>query len=354
MSYLSIKNLTKTYGGNDVLRDVSFELEKGMFLSLLGPSGCGKTTILRIIAGLVKADEGVVSINNTVIDHLPPNKRDMGIVFQSYALFPHMTVEQNIAYGLEQRKMSKSHIQNAVKEAIHMVQLEGFEHRTPKQLSGGQQQRVALARAMIIQPKLLLLDESLSALDKKLRMEMQVELRQIQKKSGITTVFVTHDQDEAMTMSDQIALMSKGKIEQIDTPKNIYNKPVNQFVANFLGKSNTFTGQVVEKRVDQYLLKMNNGAILQLPSTQLMEVGKSYTLIIRPEKIHMFPMREENSLQGIVKFCTYTGSFSEYLVDVAGQEFTVQQQNRSNEKSYSIGEEVWIRWDAIDTLAINQ
>lgn len=354
MSYLSIKNLTKSYGGNEVLRDVSFELEKGMFLSLLGPSGCGKTTILRIIAGLVKADEGVVSINNSAIDHLPPNKRDMGIVFQSYALFPHMTVEQNIAYGLEQRRMSKGHIQNKVKEAIQLVQLEGFEHRTPKQLSGGQQQRVALARAMVIQPKLLLLDESLSALDKKLRIEMQVELRQIQQKSGITTVFVTHDQDEAMTMSDKIALMSKGKIEQIDTPKNIYNKPVNQFVANFLGKSNTFTGLVVEKNEDQYIVKMKNGAILRLPSTQPMEVGENYTLIVRPEKIHLSPSKEETSLQGIVTFCTYTGNFSEYIVDVAGQQFTVEQQNQSNEKSYSIGEEVWLSWNAIDTLVMNE
>lgn len=353
MSYLSIRNLSKSYEGNKVLNDISLDLREGMFLSLLGPSGCGKTTILRIIAGLVEADSGIVSINNAEIDHLPPNKRDMGIVFQSYALFPHMTVEQNIAYGLEQRKMAKKDITISVKEAIKMVQLDGFEHRMPKQLSGGQQQRVALARAMIIQPKLLLLDESLSALDKKLRTEMQIELRKIQQESGITTIFVTHDQDEAMTMSDKIALMNKGKIDQLDTPQNIYQNPANTFVANFLGKSNSLVGTIVEKNVDEYTMRLDNEVIINVPSKQVMEVGKRYTVLVRPEKLHISTVKPECAVSGTIQFTTYTGSFTEYQVEVAGQEFTVQRQNLSNQQPYEIGDHVWLNWDRSDTVVLN-
>jgi len=355
MSYLTIKDLTKTYDGNHVLDHISIDLEKGMFMSLLGPSGCGKTTILRIIAGLTKSDGGMVTLNGSSIDHLPPNKRNMGIVFQSYALFPHMTVQQNIAYGLEQRKMDKNQIKKEVQEAIEMVQLTGFEHRKPKQLSGGQQQRVALARALVIKPELLLLDESLSALDKKLRMDMQVELRQIQKRVGITTIFVTHDQEEAMTMSDKIALMNKGKIVQVDTPKAIYEKPKNAFVANFLGQANSFIGMVKAKQGDQYTLSsLLNGQTLVVESAQNLEMGKKYMVIVRPEKIHLSSSKGENTQSGTIKFITYAGNMTEFRIDLCGHEFKVQQQNVSSDEDFDLNQKVWLSWDKLDTIVLDE
>ncbi|MEA4961450.1 ABC transporter ATP-binding protein, partial [Lutispora sp.] len=258
MAFLSIKNLTKKYDGNTVLDSISLDIEKGSFLSLLGPSGCGKTTTLRLLAGFEKCDGGIIEVNGKMINDIPVYSRNFGMVFQSYALFPHMTVEQNIAYGLEQRKMSKKDIKEEVAKAIEMVRLAGYEKRRPKQLSGGQQQRVALARALVIKPDLLLLDESLSALDKKLRVEMQVELRQIQKKIGITTIFVTHDQEEALTLSDRIAVMKAGKIIQIGTPEEIYETPKDTFVASFLGQANFFKGSIAEKQDNSYALRLKN------------------------------------------------------------------------------------------------
>ena len=236
MSFMTVENLTKTYGDQKVLNNISFEIENGTFLSLLGPSGCGKTTTLRIIAGFINPDSGEVTDQRQGDQHIPIHRRNIGMVFQSYALFPHMTVEQNIAYGLEQRNMPRADIKQETGKALEMVKLNGFEKRKPGQLSGGQQQRVALARALVIKPTLLLLDESLSALDKNLRVEMQVELRSIQKMTGITAIFVTHDQEEALTLSDKIAVLEHGRIVQMDTPEAIYERPVNGFVAGFLGK----------------------------------------------------------------------------------------------------------------------
>ncbi|EET86517.1 ABC transporter related protein [Clostridium carboxidivorans P7] len=276
MSYFQIKNLSKKYDSNTVLDKVNLNIEKGTFLSLLGPSGCGKTTTLRIVAGFESSDEGDVIVEDKVINKIPVYKRNVGMVFQSYALFPHMNIEQNIAYGLEQRKVSKSEIKKEVSKAIEMVQLTGLEKRKPKQLSGGQQQRVALARALVIKPSLLLLDESLSALDKKLRVDMQVELRQIQKKVGITTIFVTHDQEEALTMSDKIAVMNKGKIMQLDTPHNIYERPINSFVAGFLGQSNFFKGVITDINNDIYSIKMENGHNVNIETEDKLNLNQNY------------------------------------------------------------------------------
>lgn len=351
MPYLSIRHLTKAYDGNTVLRNIHLEVEKGMFLSLLGPSGCGKTTILRILAGLTEADSGTIELDGRVINGLPAHKRNMGIVFQSYALFPHMTVAQNVAYGLEQRKMDKKEIRRKVADAIDMVQLTGYENRKPKQLSGGQQQRVALARALVIEPDLLLLDESLSALDKQLRLNMQVELRQIQKKVGITTIFVTHDQEEAMTMSDKIAVMKDGGIVQVDTPENVYERPVNKFVASFLGQANFIKGTVVEQQGERYTLKMDGDQTMQFETAQKnLQLGESCTVTVRPEKIRLSPDATEKGLKGTVKFITYAGNTTIYRIDVGGHEFIVQQQNMSGTASFRTGDHVYLHWDKIHTL----
>ena len=242
MSEITIQGISKTFGDTRVLNDISFQAKDGNLLSLLGPSGCGKTTLLRIIAGLEYADSGTIHVGKRDLTPIPVEKRNIGVVFQNYALIPHMTVFNNIAYGLKIRKVPKEQIREKVEQYIRLVGLTGMTDRKVTQLSGGQQQRVALARALIIEPDILLLDEPLSALDRKIRAEMQYEIRRIQQQVGITTIFVTHDQEEAMTMSDEILLMRNGGIEQLSTPENIYNHPVSLYASDFLGKANTLIG----------------------------------------------------------------------------------------------------------------
>jgi len=242
MAGLTVQNIRKTFGQHEVLKGVSFAVESGKFLSLLGPSGCGKTTILRIICGLETADEGEVLVDGQDVTKVRPEKRDIGLVFQNYALFPSMNVAKNVGYGLKMHRVSQSEIDARVSEALELVKLGGYESRRVTQLSGGEQQRVALARALVTKPKILLLDEPLSALDRKIRAEMQYEIRNIQRQIGITTVFVTHDQEEALTMSDQIILINGGKIEQEGDPYTIYSQPASVFASDFLGKANLLTG----------------------------------------------------------------------------------------------------------------
>ncbi len=253
MNNLIIKNINKSFGSNQVLFDINFQVKKGDFVSLLGPSGCGKTTILRIINGLETADTGSVIINGKDVTNVPVEKRNIGMVFQNYALFPTMSVSKNIAYGLKIRKKSKKEIEEKIKWALKLVKLEGMEDRKTTRLSGGQQQRVALARALVIEPEILLLDEPLSALDRKIRAEMQFELRNIQQNIGITTIFVTHDQEEALTMSDKIILMNKGVIEQESDPFNLYNYPKSIFASDFLGKANILEGVLKENKGEWYI-----------------------------------------------------------------------------------------------------
>ncbi|MBO5131254.1 MAG: ABC transporter ATP-binding protein, partial [Romboutsia sp.] len=243
---IELRNLSKTYEDNKVLDNLSLDIKRNEFLTLLGPSGCGKTTTLKIIAGFEYADEGNVLFEEKDITDLPPNERQINTVFQKYALFPHMNIYENIAFGLKIKKLPKDEIDRKVKEMLKLVALEGFEKRRVESLSGGQQQRVAIARALVNEPKVLLLDEPLGALDLKLRKEMQTELKKIQKKLGITFIFVTHDQEEALTMSDKIIVMNKGKIQQMGTPQDIYNEPENSFVAKFIGESNIFDGVMLE------------------------------------------------------------------------------------------------------------
>ena len=243
---IEIKNVSKTYGDNTVLKNLSLNIRKNEFLTLLGPSGCGKTTTLKILAGFESGDSGKVLFNGEDISNLPPYKRQLNTVFQKYALFPHMNVYENIAFGLKIKKVSKNEIDKKVSEMLKLVALEGFEKRSVDSLSGGQQQRVAIARALVNEPKVLLLDEPLGALDLKLRKEMQSELKRIQQRLGITFIFVTHDQEEALTMSDTIVVMNKGVIQQMGSPEDIYNEPANAFVADFIGESNIVNGTMLE------------------------------------------------------------------------------------------------------------
>ena len=241
-AFLDVQNLTKTFGTTTVVKDVSFAFDKGEFISLLGPSGCGKTTTLQMIAGFLDLSDGTIRLDGRDLAKVPPAKRGLGIVFQSYALFPHMSVAENVAFGLEMRGVERSERESRVREALRLVGLAGYEDRFPRRMSGGQQQRVALARAIVIRPQVLLLDEPLSNLDAKLREEMQIELRQIQRNLGTTTILVTHDQHEAMALSDRIVVMNRGVIEQVGTPLETYERPASAFVAQFLGKTNEFVG----------------------------------------------------------------------------------------------------------------
>lgn len=260
MSGLTVNNLKKSFGSHQVLKGVSFDVKSGDFLSLLGPSGCGKTTILRIICGLETADEGAVLVDGRDVTKVRPEKRNIGLVFQNYALFPSMNVAKNVGYGLKMHKVPKKEIEERVSEALELVKLGGYESRRVTQLSGGEQQRVALARALVTKPDILLLDEPLSALDRKIRGEMQYEIRNIQQKVGITTVFVTHDQEEALTMSDQIILINEGKIEQQGDPWSIYNYPASVFASDFLGKANLLSG-VLKQEGEQWYLEGDGFAL---------------------------------------------------------------------------------------------
>ena len=288
MSFLRLDGLVKRFGDFVAVEDVSLEVEKGEFVSLLGPSGCGKTTTLQMIAGFVNPTEGRVFINGKDITRVKPNKRDLGIVFQSYALFHHMTVFDNVSFGLEMRSIEKAEREDRVRETLSLVHLSDFAHRFPRELSGGQQQRVALARALVIRPEVLLLDEPLSALDAKIREDMQIELRSIQRSVGTTTILVTHDQTEAMAMSDRIAVMNNGRLVQVDRPFNAYEYPGDSFVSKFLGKSNMFSGRIKETSNGAVVIDVT-GVTFQAAAGEF-ETGAQVHVSVRPEKIRLvFP-----------------------------------------------------------------
>ncbi len=345
MESLVIKDLEKKFGDVEVLKKINLNVEEGEFVSLLGPSGCGKTTTLRIIAGLLEKSGGEVVINGNNVENVPVHKRNNGMVFQNYALFPHMTVAQNVEYGLKQQKVPKAERKKKVKEGLELVHLEWLGDRYPKQLSGGQQQRVALARALVLKPNLLLLDEPLSNLDAKLREEMQVEIRNIQKKLNVTTIFVTHDQKEALSMSDKIAVMNKGMIEQYGTPEEIYENPRTEFVATFLGYSNLVRGTVEGQEGDSILVDSNFGQI-RMPKKDGLSGGSKILASVRPERMILSKTEKEgNCVKCQVTERVYVGNSIQYtvLTDTnVNVLITVAAPDESN--NLFVGESGYISW----------
>jgi spermidine/putrescine ABC transporter ATP-binding subunit len=322
--------VTKRYGSVVALPRLDLDVPKSSFFALLGPSGCGKTTTLRLIAGFETADAGDVWIKGDNVTHVPPHKRNFGMVFQQLALFPHLSVNDNVAFGLRMRHVGRADIEKRVARALDLVKLTGYGERYPRQLSGGQQQRVALARAIVFEPSVLLLDEPLGALDKMLREEMQVELRELQRRLGITTVFVTHDQEEALTMSDYVAVMREGEIEQMGEPREIYERPRTRFVAGFLGASNFLEGELVSEGGAKLLvdlgdarIELDNGA-LAVPA----RTDRRLTLALRPERIGILPAGS-GRLQGTVTDVVYRGSETHVYVAREGQPLVAYVQNAS-------------------------
>ncbi|HCA5876676.1 TPA: spermidine/putrescine ABC transporter ATP-binding protein PotA [Escherichia coli] len=316
---VQLAEIRKCFDGKEVIPQLDLTINNGEFLTLLGPSGCGKTTVLRLIAGLETVDSGRIMLDNEDITHVPAENRYVNTVFQSYALFPHMTVFENVAFGLRMQKTPAAEITPRVMEALRMVQLETFAQRKPHQLSGGQQQRVAIARAVVNKPRLLLLDESLSALDYKLRKQMQNELKALQRKLGITFVFVTHDQEEALTMSDRIVVMRDGRIEQDGTPREIYEEPKNLFVAGFIGEINMFNATVIE-RLDEQRVRANvEGRECNIYVNFAVEPGQKLHVLLRPEDLRVEEINDDNHAEGLIGYVrerNYKGMTLESVVEL--------------------------------------
>lgn len=337
MSKITLRNVVKRYDSSIAVREMSLEVADGEFVALLGPSGCGKTTILRMIAGFVEVSEGRIFLADEDVTDLAANRRNIGMVFQGFALFPHMTVAQNVAYGLEMRRVSKSEIRERVANILELVQLRGFAERMPRQLSGGQQQRVALARALVINPHVLLLDEPLSALDAKLRHEVRLQIRQLQQSLGLTTIFVTHDQEEALSLADRLVVMNVGRIEQVGSPSDLYEHPATPFVADFIGKTNFFKGTMTG---DSF--KADCGLSLKV----VPRIADATLMGVRPEKIKIAQRAEVgstsvNAVDGVVELVSYLGPSTEYRVRISkDRHVLVQQSNRDTPDGIGVGQPV--------------
>ena len=345
---IRVTSLVKRFGGATAGDRVSFEVGKGEFVSLLGPSGCGKTTTLRCIGGYETPDEGAIEIAGRVVNDIPVHRRDIGMVFQSYALFPHKTVEDNVGFALKMRGVAKAERRRRVREALELVELPGYEARYPAQLSGGQRQRVALARAVIHQPSVLLLDEPLANLDRRLRQSMRVELKLLQEKVGISTVFVTHDQEEALVMSDRIAVMDGGRVHQVGTPSDVYHEPATAFVAMFIGETNFLQGEVaaVEGGVARVRLSADREIAVGAPDG--CRPGSQVAVSVRPERIEIdrtAPAAAVNQVVGTVEFVTYLGSSASYRVRVGrDQRLLVSRPLASARAPFVEGDTVALWW----------
>ena len=351
MSLLSIRGVAKQFGQVQVLRDVSMEIAAGEFLTVLGESGSGKTTLLRLLAGFERPDRGEIWMDDERLDPLPPNRRGVNTVFQHYALFPHLSVFENVAYGLRARKIPKEEIAPRVGKALAQVKMSELAGRRPTELSGGQQQRVALARALVNHPKALLLDEPLGALDLKLRQAMQVELKRIQREVGITFVYVTHDQNEALTMSDRIAVMNDGIIEHLGPPREIYEHPATRFVAGFIGTSNLLTGSLAQVTGGQGVIEVSADERIIVPAGRSgLTAGQQVELTVRPEKIELATgpgTAGGCALRGTVTEVVYLGTSTSFSVaTTTGADVVVFQQNSASAATpVSRGDEVWLTWD---------
>ncbi len=356
-----LDRVTKRFHEVLAVDDLSLEVERGEFFSMLGPSGCGKTTTLRMIGGFEETTAGTIYLGDTDVTGLPPFKRDVNTVFQNYALFPHLNVYENVAFGLRRKKVDDGEIRTRIAEMLELVELPGYEMRKPSQLSGGQQQRVALARALINHPRVLLLDEPLGALDLKLRKQMQLELKRIQTEVGITFIYVTHDQEEAMTMSDRIAVMRAGKIEQLGNPEDLYERPRTPFVAGFLGVSNLLEGEVVGRDGGLVSIRLGNGSVLRAPDDGSGATG-SVRIGVRPEKLRVGAdgtadiSQGLNALAGVVLDASYIGVSTQYLVQTAeGHKLTVYAQNLDTAGTAEVladGQRVQLSWNPQHTFML--
>jgi spermidine/putrescine transport system ATP-binding protein len=346
-----LDRVSKLFGDTAAVDDLSLDIQEGEFFSMLGPSGCGKTTTLRMIGGFEEPTYGTVYLGGRDVTTLPPYKRDVNTVFQSYALFPHLNVYENIAFGLRRKRVDKSEMDQRVRDAMKLVDLIGFESRKPPQMSGGQQQRVALARALVNHPKVLLLDEPLGALDMKLRKQMQLELKSIQQEVGITFIYVTHDQEEAMTMSDRLAVMRHGRIDQIGPPEAVYESPATEFVAGFLGASNMLDGEVAGTNNGQTTITLATGGSIATRTDSVPPGISKVRVGVRPEKITIIPEEGQpptgrNSVEGLLRMSTYIGVNYQYKVEgPGGHELTVYVQNLGGAGSQPHpGQKVRLEW----------
>jgi putative spermidine/putrescine transport system ATP-binding protein len=355
-AYVRFVRVRKTYDGETlVVRDLELDVARGEFLTLLGPSGSGKTTCLMMLAGFEAVTEGEIVLDGRPINNIPPYKREIGVVFQNYALFPHMTVRENLAFPLEVRKASRAEIETRVGKALDMVQLSGFEHRRPAQLSGGQQQRVAVARALVFEPKLVLMDEPLGALDKQLREQMQYEIKHLHERLGVTVVYVTHDQSEALTMSNRIAVMHQGSIQQVATPQDLYERPDNAFVAQFIGESNRIQGTVREVNGHTCVVAVAGGEVRAL-AVRIAGVGSASTLSLRPERVLIDPQPERcpNVFDARVEELIYHGDHTRMRVRACGcDDFIIKVPNAAGERPLTVGETIRIGWRLEDCRALD-
>ncbi len=350
---LELKNITKGFGSMEILRGISLSVREGEFVTLLGSSGCGKTTTLRIIAGLEEPDSGEVLLEGKPMEGRPPEKRSVNTIFQNYALFPHMDVYDNIAYGLKIRKVDKKDIRRRVEEMLSLVQLTGFEKRMPSEMSGGQRQRVAIARALVNNPKVLLLDEPLGALDLQLRRQMQQELKRLQKKLGITFIYITHDQEEAINMSDTIVVMRDGRFEQVGSPSEIYDHPKTSYVARFVGSANVLSGCAVQVREKEVVLSSTYGTMACHREGFQVQEGDVLALAVRSESVSVWRTpRSECHIRGVITEKTFVGGMLRIVVRLDdGSEVVISRHGINFD--YDIGEDVHLEWKAEDAVLVD-
>ena len=353
---VELTNVTKRFGKVVAVDDISLKVKRGEFLTLLGPSGCGKTTTMRMIAGLEKPTTGVIHIREKDITFAPPYQRDASLMFQNYALFPHKTVFDNVAFGLKYGRVPKEERRKLVNEALELVHLPGIESRYPRQLSGGQQQRVALARALVVHPAVLLLDEPLSNLDRKLRERMQVELKQIQEQVGVTFIFVTHDQQEALTLSDRIAVMNQGVIEQMGTPLEIYEKPRSRFVAEFVGQSNLFEGRVIDRKDSEVVFNTTGGLTLRLSASGGATAQAGTAMHLRAERVQLCleepESKTQNVIPAVIERALFAGNMIQYLLRLPGGEALLATQPSTGEAPLAHDVMVWATFSPEDCLLL--
>ena len=350
---VGLDGLCKSYGEERVVDSIRAAIRPGEFFSLLGPSGSGKTTTLMMIAGFVEPDAGTIRVDDIDITHLPPQRRGLGMVFQNYAIFPHLNVFENVAFPLRARRVPEAELRRRVQEALALVRLDRFATRYARQLSGGQQQRVAIARAIVFHPSIVLMDEPLGALDKNLRYEMQVEIKEIQQRLGMTVIYVTHDQEEAMNMSDRMAIMNGGRIEQMGPPGEIYDRPANAFVGRFLGEANLIEGMIEQVGDGEATLRTRDGRALRARLERGATVGQPAALFVRPEKLAFGDDREGNSLHGTVRRRSFLGSMTRTVIDAgSATQVTVDLPNIGDGGGPALGAPVTVNWPAAHSLIL--